>query len=242
MAVGWLVFAVSSYLLIGALAMGWELLRTAPAPQASERRTAAQPSSVALYFVNQGLIAPALAVVLARIGAAVHPDRLGATPRFAQIAVSLVAFEAVTYALHRLAHRVPCLFRFHRVHHEASDLCWLDAFRQHPIEFALFQGLGNLPSVILFGPVGHLSLWLNVALRLWTAWLHARGPVSLGPLESVLTSPAMHHAHHRKRAPGTSAPRGVNYGGMLSVFDWMGGTAETSRSGGHCDQGQRGAV
>jgi sterol desaturase/sphingolipid hydroxylase (fatty acid hydroxylase superfamily) len=209
----WLFFAATSLVLIGALAALWERDRAAPAPGA---RTG---SSAALYLVNQGILAPLLALGLAALGAAVHPERDAAGWSVPEVAFGLVAFEAVTGLVHRLHHRVPWLYRLHRVHHEGEEIGWLDAFRQHPLEFVLFQGLGNLPAVLLFGPAGHLTLWLNVGLRLWTAWLHARGPVALGPLEYVFTSPAMHHEHHRRGVPTR------NFGGILSVFDWLGGTA-----------------
>ncbi|MFT3770107.1 MAG: sterol desaturase family protein [Minicystis sp.] len=221
MAASWIAFAVTSFLLIGALATGWERLRAGPPERPAGRPHRA--SSAGLYFVNQGVLAPILAVGLAKIGAVMHPDRLGTHWSAAEIAIGFLCFEAVTYGIHRLAHRVRWLYRFHRVHHEGEELGWLDAFRQHPVEFLLFQGLGNLPAVILFGPAGHVSLWLNVGLRFWTAWLHARGPVRLGILERVLTSPAMHHAHHERRV----GSRASNYGGILSIFDWLGGTART---------------
>jgi sterol desaturase/sphingolipid hydroxylase (fatty acid hydroxylase superfamily) len=224
----WIVFAATSFLLIGALMAAWEEFRAGPVTETRAR--ADRRTSALLYFVNQGLLAPLLAIGLAAIGAAVHPSRSAARWTIAEIAVSFVLFEAVTYAVHRLAHRVPLLFRFHRVHHESADLSWLDAFRQHPVEFLLFQGLGNLPAVLLFGPAGHVSLWINVALRLWTAWLHARGPVSLGSLERVLTSPAMHHAHHDKRRPGEAVSQTCNFGGVLSIFDWLFGTERSKVS------------
>jgi sterol desaturase/sphingolipid hydroxylase (fatty acid hydroxylase superfamily) len=213
MAPRWILFAVASLVLIGALMIAWESLRAGGA-----RLSRRAMSSALLYFVNQGLIAPLLAAGFVAIDQAIDPMGLSTTWSVTQIVMALLFFESITYALHRLAHHVPLLYRFHRVHHQGKDLHWLDAFRQHPVEFALFQGLGNLPAVILFGAAGHVSLWINVALRLVTAWLHARGPVSLGPLEYVLTSPSMHHAHHERRAR-------TNYGGVLSIFDWMGGTA-----------------
>jgi len=218
MAPPWILFAISSLVFIGALMIAWERLRAggAPSPRAA--------SSAALYLVNQGVLAPLLAASFAAIEGALHPSGRPRTAWSAsQIVIAVLFFEAVTYALHRLAHRSRWLYRFHRVHHEGADLHWLDAFRQHPVEFALFQGLGNLPAVLLFGTAGHVSLWINVGLRLVTAWLHARGPVGLGRLEYLLTSPSMHHAHHEGRVIR-------NYGGMLSVFDWLFGTAEPTRS------------
>src|SRR5262249_6108116 len=157
-------------------------------------------SSAALYLVNQGLITPLLAAGFAVLDRAIDPFPISRTWSVGQIVAAVLFFEGITYGLHRAAHRVPLLYRLHPVPPHGEDLHWLDAFRQHPLEFALFQGLGNLPAVILFGAAGHVSLWINVGFRLVTAWLHARGPVSLGPLEYVLTSPTMHHAHHEGHA------------------------------------------
>jgi len=125
-----------------------------------------------------------------------------------------------------LVHRIPWLFRMHRVHHASRELGWLDAFHQHPLEFFLFQLLGNLPAVLLFGRAGAISLWLNVGLRLWTAWLHAKAPIQLGLLEYLFTSPRMHHRHHAVSVRGSGRPKQTaNYGGLLSGFDWLFGTA-----------------
>lgn len=209
----WILFAAASFVLVGALMVAWESLRGGGA-----RLSPRALSSALYYFVNQGLIAPLLAAGFVMLDEAIDPMAETRTWSAAQIVVAILFFEAVTYAIHRLAHNVRFLYRLHRVHHEGKDLHWMDAFRQHPIEYVLFQGLGNLPAVILFGAAGHVSLWINVALRLVTAWLHARGPVSLGPMEYLLTSPSMHHVHHGRGARH-------NYGGVLSIFDWIGRTA-----------------
>ncbi|NUP10545.1 MAG: sterol desaturase family protein [Polyangiaceae bacterium] len=216
----WLAFTTASFVLIGALSLAWELARSRLGT-GRRHRSGRMPSSksVALYFVNHGALAPAIGVLLSAVGAIAHPNAGNSPWRAWQIVVAFVCFEGVSYLVHRALHASSRLYGFHRVHHDHDALHALDAFRQHPVEFFLFQFLGNLPAVLAFGPAGYVSLWLNLGLRLWTAWLHARGPVRFGPFEYVLTSPAMHHMHHG------DGRRIVNYGGILSVFDWIGATA-----------------
>ena len=43
------------------------------------------------------------------------------------------------YFLHRLMHRVPILWRFHKAHHSATNLTPLTVLRTHPIEAILFS-------------------------------------------------------------------------------------------------------
>jgi sterol desaturase/sphingolipid hydroxylase (fatty acid hydroxylase superfamily) len=217
--VRWLFFAVMSLLLVGAASTAWEWIRSPRADSLSPPRA----TSAVLYLFNQGFLAPAIAVALAALGGFLYPNRTQASFRLWQLPCAFIAFEAVSYGIHRLLHRIPWLFRMHRVHHASRELGWLDAFHQHPLEFLLFQLLGNLPAVLLFGRAGSISLWLNVGLRLWTAWLHARAPIGLGPLEYVFTSPRMHHEHHAGGARSFRKET-ANYGGLLSAFDWLFGT------------------
>jgi len=215
----WLLFAAGSLIFVGAACASWEWIRSPRANRLSPPRA----SSALLYLFNQGFLAPAIAIALAALGGLLHPDR-SQTWQLWQLLCAFVAFEAVSYGIHRLLHRIPWLFRMHRVHHASRELGWLDAFHQHPLEFLLFQLFGNLPAVLLFGRAGAISLWLNVGLRLWTAWLHARAPIPLGPLEYVFTSPRMHHRHHAGGARHGSTET-ANYGGLLSGCDWLFGTA-----------------
>src|SRR5471030_2576998 len=51
---------------------------------------------------------------------------------FKLVLVVLLA-ELWSYWAHRLAHRIPFLWRFHRVHHSVDHLTWISALRQHPL-------------------------------------------------------------------------------------------------------------
>ena len=53
------------------------------------------------------------------------------------VGLVFVLSDLVGYFVHRAMHRVPMLWRFHKLHHEATQLSWLDAWRQHPVDFVL---------------------------------------------------------------------------------------------------------
>ena len=97
---------------------------------------------------------------------------------------------------------------------------------QHPLEFVLFQFLGNLPAA-LFSVARDSSRLAECRLSAVDRLAPRAGPIRLGPLEYVLTSPRMHHRHHRAVRDGSQPQRlqTVNYGGLLSGFDWPFGTA-----------------
>jgi len=48
------------------------------------------------------------------------------------------------YTVHRLLHRVPCLWAFHKVHHTATALNPLTVYRTHPVEGMIFVLRGAL--------------------------------------------------------------------------------------------------
>ena len=144
-----------------------------------------------------------------------------------------VAEDLSRFFLHLGMHRIPILWRFHRVHHSATTLTPLTLFRQHPVEQALYFARGTL----VFGLVSGFFIWLfgrhlstfdilgvdllgflfNMAganLRHSHVWL------SFGPLERWFVSPAQHQLHH-SRDHGN-----VNLGSYLAVWDrWLGTAA-----------------
>jgi len=54
-----------------------------------------------------------------------------------QLALALVVGEFFMYWVHRIAHEVDWLWRFHAVHHSAPRLYFLNAVRFHPVDLAI---------------------------------------------------------------------------------------------------------
>ena len=86
--------------------------------------------------------------------------------------VGLALFELAGYGYHRLAHRVPALWRLHEIHHSSETMDWLASFRQHPLEILLMTLAQNAPLVLLGIPLGAHATVL-VLLKLATVFVHA---------------------------------------------------------------------
>ncbi|WP_052480885.1 sterol desaturase family protein [Gilvimarinus agarilyticus] len=144
-----------------------------------------------------------------------------------------VAEDFSRFFLHRTMHKVPALWRLHKVHHSARRLTPLTLFRVHPLEMCLYYGRG----LVVFGTVSgsfvylfgsQLSGWdvlgvdaLGFAFNFFGANLrHSHVWLSFGPLERWFISPAGHQLHH-SRLP---AHRDKNFGTCLSLWDRLAGS------------------
>lgn len=146
---------------------------------------------------------------------------MAGTPWWLQFVVFVVLKDFLEWAVHILLHRTPWLWQFHKLHHSIEELDWIGNFRFHWGEILVYKTLTYLPLVVL--GIDHRVL-LAIAI-LWTFMLdlnHANVPVSWGPLRYVLNSPKMHVWHHDVVLHGNG---GQNFGHVLSVWDWLFGTA-----------------
>lgn len=166
---------------------------------------------------------------LARVGRLSMGVGLGAASGFAELPLvvrlllGLLLFELCGYGYHRLAHRVPALWRLHAVHHSAPTLDWLASFRQHPLEIGLMTLAQNLPLVLLGLPLGEHGL-LVMLLSLNTVFVHStlRMPRWLGWL---VATPRFHHRHHDAHA------KAANFATLFPWLDRLFGTHDDAEAG-----------
>jgi sterol desaturase/sphingolipid hydroxylase (fatty acid hydroxylase superfamily) len=135
---------------------------------------------------------------------------------------AFLLFDAWMYLWHRLNHRIPFLWRFHRTHHSDPRMDVTTASRFHLGEI-FFSSILRVPVIALLG----LQLWelalyeaamfavvqlhhANIALP---AWLD-RG------LRMVIVSPFMHKVHHSRWQPETDS----NYSSLFSFWDRLFGS------------------
>jgi sterol desaturase/sphingolipid hydroxylase (fatty acid hydroxylase superfamily) len=138
-----------------------------------------------------------------------------------QLVVYLVARDLAQYGVHRLLHRIPILWRFHQVHHSVRQMGFASNLRFHPMESVVYRTLEFLPmSLIGFG-IDDMFLVHAFALVVGH-WNHANIRIPLGPFRYVLNGPQMHIFHHARQMPFAY---GANFGVVLSVWDWLFGTA-----------------
>lgn len=133
------------------------------------------------------------------------------------------------YVVHRLLHRVPFLWSFHKVHHTATSLNPLTVYRTHPVEGILFVLRsavvhGSCTAVFVFFFADQVTLATVFGAAVFNFTFNALGSnlrhshVALGfwqPVERVFISPAQHQVHH------SLAPRHVdrNFGAALAIWD-----------------------
>ena len=138
-------------------------------------------------------------------------------PRWAKLTGVFVLVDLWMYAWHRLNHRVPLLWRFHRVHHSDPNLDVTTASRFHFGEILLSCGL-RVPVVALIG----VELWelMLYEMAMFTVVQLHHANISLSaPLDRalrvVIVTPFMHKVHHSNKRPETDS----NYSSLFSFWD-----------------------
>lgn len=147
-------------------------------------------------------------------------SRTSSPVTLARVGASFVLSDLAGYWIHRTMHRLPWLWRFHRVHHEAVELSWFDAWRQHPIDFVLHGVIVGLPGALMGVSLSSIAS-IVVLRKAYTTFLHANVPVDFG---WFLASPAFHAVHHG------ADPRDfdTNFAGTFPVWDLIFGTAQSA--------------
>ena len=138
------------------------------------------------------------------------------------------------YLVHRALHRWPVLWAFHRVHHSATTLTPLTVYRTHPLEAVLFSLRGTAVQAVVvavfiffFGSAVDLFTVLGASVFLFafnaagSNLRHSHVRIGYGRrLERWLMSPAQHQIHHSVE----ERHHDKNFGTVLSLWDWLGGT------------------
>ena len=137
-------------------------------------------------------------------------------PNVVSIIVSLLLLDILIYWQHRLFHKVPMLWRLHRVHHADAHVDTSTGLRFHPIEIVL-SILVKLFAVIALGVPAIAVLIFEITLNGLALFNHAniRLPsVIEKPLRLILMTQILHRIHHSKVVSETNS----NYG--FSVIWW----------------------
>ncbi|HUQ06073.1 MAG TPA: sterol desaturase family protein [Kofleriaceae bacterium] len=143
--------------------------------------------------------------------------------------IGILALDFSWYALHRAMHRVPTLWRYHRVHHSDPVVDVTTTIRQHPGESLL-----RYATLTLFVTVFGIGLVSFAIYRAWSALnglaehANVRMPRWLDrTIALVSVSPDMHKVHHSRDVRETD----TNYGNIFSVHDRALGTFTPTERG-----------
>jgi sterol desaturase/sphingolipid hydroxylase (fatty acid hydroxylase superfamily) len=145
---------------------------------------------------------------------------VGAAPLLVQFLAVLVLADLTQYWVHRAFHRVPWLWRFHRVHHSVQTMDWLAGSRLHLVDVVVTRGLVLVPIALLgFAPPAIYAYLLFVAVH--AVFIHANFAPSAAWLERLVVMPRFHHWHHAVEAEA----RDRNFAVHLPLLDRLFGTA-----------------
>ncbi|MDJ0958388.1 MAG: sterol desaturase family protein [Arenicellales bacterium] len=152
-------------------------------------------------------------------------------PYWTNVAISVVALDLIIYAQHVLMHKVPLLWRLHRVHHVDLDFDVTTGARFHPVEIVISM-LIKFGSVLILGAPAAAVVIFEVLLNGTAMFNH--GNVRLPPtvdgfLRLFLVTPDMHRVHHSVIHRETDS----NYGFNLPWWDRLFGTYRAQPNAGH---------
>ncbi len=118
---------------------------------------------------------------------------------------------------HWLNHKVPWLWRIHRVHHLDTEMDVTTTARFHPLEMPVSALIG-IPLVALFG----LSPWVLLLYELLDASItvithsNLQVPKRIDRwLSYVVVTPSLHRVHHSSFQPETDS----NFGAVFPIWD-----------------------
>jgi sterol desaturase/sphingolipid hydroxylase (fatty acid hydroxylase superfamily) len=186
--------------------------------------------------ILNGLIASAVPAATVASAWWAHESNFGllnllATPWWMALIASVLVRSLAQYAFHVLSHKVPLLWRLHRVHHSDVYLDVSSALRNHPLEMianiiftAAVNALFGLSPLVL-AAFEVVDLFANVLTH-----ANLRIPDTVERLLRLLfVTPVLHRLHHSPLRIETDS----NYGNMFSFWDRAFGTyrGETIQAG-----------
>jgi len=152
-------------------------------------------------------------------------------PSSVVVLASVVALDLLIYVQHLVFHRVPLLWRLHRVHHTDLDFDVTTAVRFHPIEIFLSLLIKAAAVIALGAPMEAIFLF-EILLNATAMFNH--GNVRLprvvdSILRLLIVTPDMHRVHHSVHSAETNS----NYGFNLSIWDRVFSTYRAQPVDGH---------
>lgn len=213
----------------------------APRRARSQKRSQRWVTNWGITIANTVLLrVMAVALPLLAVGAAMDAQAQGwglfnaiALPGWIEVIAAILILDFVIWGQHLITHKVPLLWRLHRVHHADVDMDVTTAIRFHPVEIALSMVL-KIGVVYLLGPTALAVILFEIILNGTAMFNHAniRLPLWLDAIvRRVLVTPDMHRVHHSANRDEHDS----NYGFALSIWDQLFGTYIAQPRSGHHD-------
>lgn len=179
-------------------------------------------------------------VPIAAVSAAIYVNAKGwgllnmvELPPLIEIIIALILLDLAIYGQHVVAHLLPVLWRFHKVHHSDIEFDVTTATRFHPVEIIISM-LWKICLVFILGPAVLAVIMFEIILNGCAMFNHSniKLPLALDRfLRLFLVTPDMHRIHHSI----FPAELNRNYGFSISLWDRLFKTYRDQPEMGHAD-------
>ncbi|MEM1344282.1 MAG: sterol desaturase family protein [Pseudomonadota bacterium] len=152
-------------------------------------------------------------------------------PFWLEVLIVFVVLDFAIWAQHVASHKIPLLWRLHKVHHSDRDIDVSTAIRFHPGEIALSM-LFKIGLVYALGAAALAVILFEVVLNGAAMFNHAnlRLPKRVDRmLRLAIVTPDMHRIHHSCQRTEHDS----NYGFNLSIWDRLFATYTEHPAAGH---------
>ena len=139
-------------------------------------------------------------------------------PKVFSLLVFFIVSDFVQWITHRMLHRVPFLWNFHKTHHSVKQMGFAAHLRYHWMEPIIYKSMLYIPLAI----IGGFSIQDVFIVHFFTITIghlnHANLGWDYGFLKYIFNNPKMHIWHHTKEMP---IKYGSNFALTLSIWDYF---------------------
>ncbi|NVC93369.1 sterol desaturase family protein [Vibrio natriegens] len=152
-------------------------------------------------------------------------------PDWLNVLLSIILLDFVIYVQHVIFHRIPVLWKLHRMHHADLDIDVTTGARFHPIEILISMVI-KIGAVFMLGVSPIAIVMFEIILNASAMFNHSNAKLALPVdawLRKAIVTPDMHRVHHSVIPRETHS----NFGFFLSVWDRMFSTYRAQPELGH---------
>jgi len=212
----------------------WEAL--APRRSLTQRKSTRWLNNLGLTMINAllvRLVFPAAAVGISLHGAERGWGWLNSIPTstWAGGLLSILVLDLAIYTQHLLFHKIPLLWRLHRMHHTDLDIDVTTGARFHPLEILLSMAI-KMAIIVMLGAPAWSVVVFEVLLNGTSMFNHSNISLSLKVdrvLRLLVVTPDMHRVHHSVIIRETDS----NFGFNFPWWDRLVGTYRAEPQAGH---------
>lgn len=138
-------------------------------------------------------------------------------PIWIEIILTVIILDLIIWGQHFLSHKIPFMWRFHRMHHTDRDLDVTTAVRFHPFEI-IFSMFIKITSIYILGASAIAVIIFEIMLNGMAMFNHAnlRIPFRIeNILRKFIVTPDLHRIHHSIYID----EHNKNFGFSLSIWD-----------------------